>query len=48
MKSKVEYTPELKAELDKRMNHYLNGGKMVTPAEMKKRIQKILKSGKKK
>ena len=37
----VEYTPEFKAELDNRVNYYLNGGKMVSPAEMNKRLQAI-------
>lgn len=36
----VEYSDEFKAELDRRVNHYLNGGKMVTPAEMNKRLQR--------
>lgn len=39
----VEYSDEFKAELDRRVNHYLNGGKMVTPAEMNKRLQRIRK-----
>jgi len=42
----VEYTPEFKAELDKRVNYYLNGGKMVSPAEMNKRLQAIRKKRK--
>ncbi|MFT4092244.1 MAG: hypothetical protein QM640_01300 [Niabella sp.] len=37
------YSDEFKAELDKRVNHYLKGGKMVTPAEMNKRLQRIRK-----
>ncbi|MBW7891595.1 MAG: hypothetical protein H3C48_11345 [Chitinophagaceae bacterium] len=41
--STVEYSDEFKAELDRRVNHYLNGGKMVTPAEMNKRLQRIRK-----
>jgi hypothetical protein len=42
----VEYTPEFKAELDNRVNYYLNGGKMVSPAEMNKRLQAIRKKRK--
>ena len=46
--SGVEYTEEFKAELDKRYAGYKSGKtKIVTPAEMKKRIHKILKAGKK-
>jgi hypothetical protein len=39
----VEYSKELKAELDRRVEYYLNGGKMVTPAEINKRLQAIRK-----
>ncbi|MEK7224919.1 MAG: hypothetical protein AAB221_04465 [Bacteroidota bacterium] len=43
-----EYTLAFKAELDKRYASYKSGkAKMVTPAQMKKRVQKILKTGKK-
>ncbi len=42
----VEYTPALKAELDRRVNYYLNGGKMVSPSEMNKRLQNIRKKRK--
>lgn len=35
---KVEYTEEYKAELDRRVEYYLNGGQMVTPGEMNKRL----------
>jgi hypothetical protein len=38
---KVEYTEELKAELDKRVEYYLSGGLMVTPVEMNERLLKI-------
>ena len=38
---KVEYTEEYKAELDKRIEYYLNGGQMVTPAEMNNRLLEI-------
>lgn len=47
--SAVEYTDEFKAELDKRHADYKTGrAKMITAEESKKRIQKILKAGKKK
>ena len=47
--SAVEYTEELKEELDKRYADYKSGkAKMVTAAESKSRIAKILKSGRKK
>ena len=39
----VDYTPSLKSELDRRVAHYLNGGKMVSPANMNKRLQGIRK-----
>ncbi len=42
----VEYTPEFKAELDNRVNYYLNSGKMVSPAEMNKRLQTLRKKRK--
>ena len=42
----VEYTPEFKAELDSRVNYYLNGGKMVSPAEMNKRLRALRKKRK--
>ena len=46
--AKVEYTNEFKAELDRRYAAYKDGTeKPVTAAESKKRIQKILKSGRK-
>ena len=34
----MEYTDEFKAELDRRYEHYKNGGKMISAAEAKKRI----------
>lgn len=47
--SAVEYTEEFKKELDRRYADYKSGkAKMVTAAESKRRIQKILKSGLKK
>ncbi len=39
----VNYSDEFKTELDKRVNHYLEGGKMVIPSEMNKRLQRIRK-----
>lgn len=42
----VEYTDEFKAELDRRVSYYLNGGKMVSPSEMNKRLQAIRKKRK--
>ncbi len=42
----IEYTPSLKAELDRRVDYYLNGGKMVSSSEMNKRLQKIRKKRK--
>jgi hypothetical protein len=38
---KVDYTEEYKAELDRRVAYYLNGGEMVTPDEMNSRLSKI-------
>lgn len=47
--SAVEYTDEFKKELDRRYADYKSGkAKMITAAESKRRIQKILKSGPKK
>ena len=37
--SAIEYTPAEKKELDRRVKHYLDGGKMVSPAEMNKRLK---------
>jgi hypothetical protein len=42
----VSYTPALKSELDRRVAHYLNGGKMVTSADMNKRLQTLRKKRK--
>ncbi|MEP6948307.1 MAG: hypothetical protein ABI863_03485 [Ginsengibacter sp.] len=42
----VEYSTEFKAELDNRVNNYLNGGKMVSPSEMNKRLRAIRKKRK--
>jgi hypothetical protein len=38
---KVEYSEEDKAELDRRVQYYLDGGKMVTPGEMNNRLLQI-------
>ena len=46
--SAVEYTDEFKAELDQRYESYRSGkAKMITAAESKKRVIKILKSKRK-
>ena len=43
----VEYTPELKAELDSQYASYNNGKtKMISSSESKKRVGKILKTRK--
>ena len=39
IKEPAEYTKEFKAALDQRVNYYLNGGKMVSPAKMNKRLK---------
>lgn len=44
--SVMEYSPEFKKELDRRVEHYLNGGKMVSAAEMNKRLKAIRKKRK--
>jgi DNA-binding protein Fis len=38
----LEYTDELKAELDNRLNEYKKSGKMITAAAAKKQIDQIL------
>lgn len=38
---KVEYSEEYKAELDRRVEYYLNGGQMITPVEMNNRLLTI-------
>lgn len=43
----VEYSAEFKAELDTRVNYYLNGGKMVSAEEMNKRLQDVRNKRKK-
>jgi hypothetical protein len=44
----VEYSDAFKKELDSRYEAYKNGtAKHVTPKESKKRIQKILRAGRK-
>ena len=48
-KSAVEYTDDFKKELDRRYADYKSGkSKPVTAAESKRRINKILKAGRKK
>jgi vacuolar-type H+-ATPase subunit E/Vma4 len=42
----VNYTPSLKSEMDRRVDHYLDGGKMISPSEMNKRLQGIRKKRK--
>jgi len=42
------YTDEFKAELDKRIAYYKNGGKMVNALEANKQIKKILQPSKRK
>ncbi len=42
----MDYSPEFKAELDRRVNYYLNGGKMVTATEMNNRLQTLRKKRK--
>jgi putative addiction module component (TIGR02574 family) len=43
-----EYSPEFKKELEKRVADYRSGkSKMVTPEELKKRTQKLMKQRKK-
>ena len=44
--SPVIYTPSLKSEMDRRVDHYLDGGKMISPSEMNKRLQGIRKKRK--
>lgn len=43
----IIYTDEFKSELDRRVEHYLNGGKMISPEEMNKRLNVIRKKRKK-
>lgn len=42
----VEYSGEFKADLDKRVEYYLKGGKMVSPNDMNKRLQALRKKRK--
>ena len=44
--SASDYSAAFKKELDRRVNHYLNGAKMVTPTEMNKRLKAIRKKRK--
>jgi predicted RecB family endonuclease len=41
IEQEMEYSDEFKAELDKRMEYYKNGGKTISPTEMKKRLKAI-------
>jgi len=41
--SAIEYTPAERKELDKRVNYYLKGGKMVSPAEVNKRLKAAIR-----
>lgn len=45
IEQEVEYSEEFKAELDKRVEYYRNGGKTVSPIEMKKRLKAIRSKG---
>ena len=40
-----EYSEEFRAELDKRVEYYRNGGKTVSSTEMKKRLKAIRSKG---
>ena len=44
----LEYTDEFKKELDRRYEHYKNGGKMVSAADANRQIKELLKTSKKK
>ena len=46
IKSDHAYSTEFKAELDKRVNYYLNGGKMISADEMNTRLQTLRKKKK--
>ena len=46
--STAQYSDEFKAELDRRVEYYLNSGKMISSREAEKHIQTILKPGKRK
>lgn len=49
LENEFEYTEELKNELDKRYSEYKSGtAEMVTASESRKRIEEILKAGRKK
>jgi len=41
IESTTEYSDEYKAELDRRVNYYLKGGKMVTADEMNRRLKAV-------
>jgi hypothetical protein len=42
----VKYPPEFQAEIDSRVNYYLNGSKMVFSASMNKRLSGLRKKRK--
>jgi hypothetical protein len=42
----INYSPEFKAALDNRVNHYLKGGRMVSNTEMNKRLHDLRKKRK--
>lgn len=42
----IEYSAEFKAELESRVNHYLNGGQMVSSSEMNNRLGALRKKRK--
>ncbi|MES2328778.1 MAG: hypothetical protein V4539_04190 [Bacteroidota bacterium] len=41
MVSSTDYSSAFKAELDNRVNRYLNGDKMVTPDQMHKKLKAV-------
>jgi hypothetical protein len=43
----LEYPEALKARLDEAEEYYNTGGKMISQAEMQRRLRRILKAGKK-
>lgn len=42
----IEYSAEFKAELENRVNYYLNGGQMVSSSEMNNRLGAVRKKRK--
>ncbi len=39
IESNIKYSDAEKTEFDRRVNYYLDGGKMVSPTEMNKRLK---------